>query len=394
MRETSKPDQKSIPSVQSVVRHLEGEIASGSLAPGESLPPERALAELLGVGRSAVRSAISELSARGLILVRDRCRPTVVQTKERPNRTNADHIAAWIWPRSTHYHSSQVLKGIQMMMGDSGLRLVVGSSTGNSWNDIAASEAAFLRGLLTEKDCAGAIIWYIGGTDNMDLLREVCDSGFPLVFVDRIPSAITNCDFVGTDNVGSAFHAVTHLLELGHRRIACVTNLDHASSVSERIEGWREAHQRAGVPLDESLLINPGEGADSQSEDYSIHDQVRRMLSLDQPATAAFCINDNLAVSAMESLTKLGLRIPDDFSLVGFDGLMSWMPNGGGLSSPIQNFERMGQTAYRLLRSRMAQPRHPARHVLLDAPLCLNGSTHKLTARPEPAPSGLYSSSQ
>jgi LacI family transcriptional regulator len=241
---------------------------------------------------------------------------------------------------------------------------------------------------MEDQGCAGAIIWYIGGSDNLDLLAEVSESGFPLVFVDRIPDSIPAADFVGSDNIGAACEAVTHLLDLGHRRIACLTNLDHASSVIERIEGWREAHARAGVPLDERLLINPHESPVEAPDDFWIEDQVKRMLRLPDPATAAFCINDTLAVNAMEFIAKQGIRIPEDFSVVGFDGLLSWMPNGGGLTSSVQNFERIGQTAFRLLKSRMARPTLPARHVLVDAPLRQYGSTAKLTPRPDTAPSG------
>ncbi len=381
----AKQSQTISPLVQSVISHLEEKIDAGRLTPGSSLPSERELAQGLKVSRAIVRSAIQELGQRGHLIIKENCRPVVAHRKGAVSRAKADHIAAWIWPRSSHFAASQILKGIQSSMGQSSLRIVVGHAGGVSWQDIVASEAEFLQNLIDDEQCAGAIVWYIGGEANEATLAKVIKSGVPLVFVDRLPEPALYCDYTGTDNPGASFSAVNHLIELGHRRIACMTNLDQASSVKERITGWRQAHDHARLPLDEALIISPDDGSQDAPEECYVAEQVEKMLSLPDPPTAVFCINDSLAINVMESLASHGKRVPEDISVVGFDGLMSWMPNGGGLTSAFQDFERFGQTAVRLLKDRIANPTLPSRHVLLDAPLRLNGSTAQAARRPDPA---------
>lgn len=386
--EWATPSQTISPLVQSVISHLEDQIDAGSLAPGNSLPSERVLAQNFKVSRAVVRSAIQDLGQRGLLIIKENCRPVVALRRGHANRAKADHIAAWLWPRTSHFGASQILKGIQSSMGQSSLRIVVGHAGGVNWQDIVASEAEFLEKLVDDEQCAGAIIWYLGGETNQAVLSKVISSGVPLVFVDRLPSPALYCDYSGTDNLGAACSAVNHLIELGHRRIACMTNMDHASSVAERMKGWRQAHLLARLPLDEDLVISPVDGSEDAPEECYVAEQVEKMLSLPDPPTAVFCINDSLAINVMEALSASGKGVPDDVSVVGFDGLMSWMPNGGGLTSALQDFERFGQTAVRLLLDRIAHPSLPGRHVLLDAPLRLNGSTAPAVRRPDLALSG------
>lgn len=376
------------PLVQSVVRHLETEIAEGNLGLGEPVPTERSLAKELGVSRGVVRSAIQTLGAKGVLSRMDGCRPVVLKDGSGQATTKKDHISVWLWPRSNHFFASQILRGIQTSMGSSDLKIVVGHARGTSWRETVQSEADLLQNLIDDDRCAGAIVWYVGGTENLSLLHEVVDFGVPLVFVDRLPSDDLFGDYVGTDNFGAASAAVSHLIELGHQRIACITNLDHASSVRERIDGWRDALCRAGLPFGDDLIFTPDDSASDLSEETYVGQQFDRLFGQTDRATAAFCINDTLAVVMMDLLHTSGRTAPDDLSIMGFDGLMSTMPSSGGLSSAVQNFERIGQTAVRLLLERIANPRRPSRHVLLDAPLHLNGSTSQLNPRSVQAPNG------
>lgn len=366
------------PLVQSVMSHLEEEIARGNLLLGEAVPSERSLAKALNVSRGVVRLAIQSLGEKGVLSRMNACRPVVLKGTPNLDRSGGDHISIWLWPRSSHFFASQILRGIQTSMGSSGLKIVVGHARGSSWREIVESEAALLQSLLDDESCAGAIVWYVGGTENMALLQKVGESGVPVVFVDRLPEEAGFGDYVGTDNFGAASAAVNHLIELGHQRIACITNLDHASSVKERIAGWRDALSRAGLPCGDELIFTPDDSASELSEESYVRLQFDSLFSQPERATAAFCINDTLAVVMMDLLHTSGRQAPEDLSIMGFDGLMAAMPSSGGLSSAVQNFERIGQTAVRLLMDRIANPRRPSRHVLLDAPLQLNGSTSQL----------------
>lgn len=381
-------DQMNTPLVQSVISHLEKEIAEGNLVQGEPVPTERSLVKELGVSRGVVRLAIQILGEKGVLSRMDGCRPVVQKGGAKADNTPKDHISVWLWPRSNHFFASQILRGIQTSMGSSNLKIVVGHARGSSWREVVESEAALLQNLIDDDRCAGAIVWYVGGTENLSLLRKVGASGVPIVFVDRLPDNVLFGDYVGTDNFGAASAAVNHLIELGHQRIACITNLDHASSVRERIEGWRDALSRAGLPCGDDLIFTPDDSASELSEESYVGQQFERLFRQPERPTAAFCINDTLAVVMMDLLHTSGRTAPDDLSIMGFDGLMTTMPSSGGLSSAVQNFERLGQTAVRLLMDRIANPHRPSRHILLDAPLHLNGSTSQLFQRSVKAPYG------
>jgi LacI family transcriptional regulator len=111
--------------------------------------------------------------------------------------------------------------------------------------------------------------------------------------------------------------AARHLIELGHRRIAHVTELlPEPRQRPERLDGYCRALAEAGLPFDPSLMVTTENSMAGGAEG------IERLLSLDGPRpTAAFMYNDLMAVGALHALRKRGLAVPDDFAIVGFDGV-------------------------------------------------------------------------
>jgi DNA-binding LacI/PurR family transcriptional regulator len=161
----------------------------------------------------------------------------------------------------------------------------------------------------------------------------------------------------------------------GHHDIVCLCNLDDASTVLERVAGYRDAFAECGFAVREDRIVrnelDPGESERDGME--------RLLLRLDQTEpkpTAFFCINDQLALLAHDVLESWGRVIPRDVSLIGFDGMLRWLPGGGNITTMVQDFERVGEQAARLLLERIdaGEPPRAYRHILLDAPLSLHGS--------------------
>lgn len=122
---------------------------------------------------------------------------------------------------------------------------------------------------------------------------------------------------VTVDNAGGARSAVEHLISLGHRRIACIGALPAeggpASAQQQRLLGYTKALARAGVGVDDRLVIDA---------DYSIAGgavAAQRLLNLDERPTAAFMLSDEMAVGAISALEAVGIAVPGDVSVVGFD---------------------------------------------------------------------------
>jgi LacI family transcriptional regulator len=365
-----RPKGTATPLTAAVRDRIVHAIDTGRFPSGSPLPSERELAEQLLASRTVIRAAISELTRIGRLASRPRCRPMVVEPgKVQPE---ASTIAIRLWPSTSDYIAAQILKGIQKAASN-GMRLIVANVSGDDWESQVAAEAAFLESLATDTTVSGAILWYIGGEANRHALSQVRASKLPVVLIDREAPEACPTDFVGTDNVRSAQSAVNHLIGLGHRRIGFITNHDNASSVRQRESGYRRALAEAGIPFDSNLMFR-----DRMDEPEGVEEALDRLLSMPEPPTAIFCINDHIALQTFECLSTRGISVPESMSLIGFDGLLRWIPGGGYLTSMHQDFERMGEISVELLRKSAQYFGSIVQHVLLDAPLKEQGSTQLL----------------
>lgn len=365
---------------QTVATALAHEIRTGQLAVGDRLPPERDIAERFEVSRLVVRDAITILERDHLVETKPRCRPVVVQpeVQKRRQRVRGGKIGVWLWPYTNDYAVSLLFRGVQFATQESEYRLMSGSAAHGTWDTIIRSEAAFLSNLAQDPECVGAVIWYLGGEANLPHLHRLRERGLPIVFIDRKPPAGFPADHVGTDNLGAASQVVAALTRMGHHRIACITNSDWVSTVQERVAGYRRALTQAGIPVSEELIVR-WTVADGETENEAMARTLRDLLDREEPPTAIFTINDTLALATIEALREMGLSVPEDVSVAGFDGLLRWVPGGGHITSAVQDFSRIGELAAELLLERIQDNDLTTfRHVLLDAPTSLRNSTRAL----------------
>jgi LacI family transcriptional regulator len=166
---------------------------------------------------------------------------------------------------------------------------------------------------------------------------------------------------VDVENCDSAAEAVDHLLAGGRTRVATITGPLDRKDASDRLDGYRAAHRRRGLAVDESLVV---------SGDFSRHSgrlATRELLALAAPPEAIFAANDEMALGAMRELEHRGLKVPDDIAIAGFDGTAGIDDTSCAtppahddvpvLTSVHQPFPEMGRTAVRsLLRLLEGQP--------------------------------------
>jgi LacI family transcriptional regulator, galactose operon repressor len=136
----------------------------------------------------------------------------------------------------------------------------------------------------------------------------------PLILLDRAVRGL-GVDSVTVDNRGGARMAVEHLIEHGHRRIGMVSDEPTISSSAERIDGYRDALGMAGIDVDAHLMSF---GGATRDDGYRA---TRRLLEAPERPTALFTANNFMTLGAMLALADLGMRVPADISLVGFDDL-------------------------------------------------------------------------
>jgi LacI family transcriptional regulator len=178
----------------------------------------------------------------------------------------------------------------------------------------------------------------------------------PFVLVDRLVNS-ARYDQVGCESENASEMLVSHLIKLGHRRIALIRGLAGLPTTNEREAGYRNAHERSGIQVDERLV------ADGQSTVRGGRMAMERLL-IGRP-TAVFCANNNMTMGALGTLRRLHVRIPDDIALVAFDDLEWSDIIEPGITSLAQPFHAMGNQALQLLLDRIKNPDSPAQTVRL-----------------------------
>jgi LacI family transcriptional regulator len=251
----------------------------------------------------------------------------------------------------------ETLRGLASAARSEGLRVMVEAL---SPSDPESSYVSLVRG-----QHADGLVLSGPRTDDPAFLELVRD-GFPVVLQGSLPDVAVSS--VDVDNVAGGRLAVEHLLGLGHRRIAMITNAPVAYTAAvQRAEGYREALAGAGVPYD-SGLVDEG--------DFDAPSGHRAMLAILRRRTvdAVFIASDVVALGAIGALRERGRRIPEDVSVVGFDDI----PLAAFFDPPLTTVRlpafELGQAAGAALIRRIADPSVVDR-TLLPIELVVRAST-------------------
>ncbi|WP_274653924.1 LacI family DNA-binding transcriptional regulator [Paenibacillus humicola] len=199
-----------------------------------------------------------------------------------------------------------------------------------------------------------------------DYINAVIDTGIPAVMIDHHDPAIT-ADCILTNNRFSAFEAVKHLAELGHREVGFIGNIDFSPSYYERLEGFRMASRTYGLQTKDEWLVT-----DAREDSGFVLD---RLTGLEQRPTAWFCVNDGLGFMVNSALQQLDLKVPDDVSVVSFDnGYLSRLSTPQITTVDI-DLRLYGVYAVERLFSRIARPDQLCTETLLPTTLLVRGSS-------------------
>jgi DNA-binding LacI/PurR family transcriptional regulator/DNA-binding transcriptional regulator YhcF (GntR family) len=375
-----------VPAAERLAATLFERIEQGQYAPGEWLPTERELAAEFRADRSTIRTALSSLAERRLIVREPGCRPRVTArpdsglgSPENRDPRVALQTLAVLSPQTPHYPASPAIqRGALNVLTqrEAPYRLVVFDNSADTRSETVRRERQALEAIGNE-GISGVVLWHQGNKETLPDVRRIQDAGIPVVLVDRRDPSL-ECDFVGIDNVDAAREAVIHLLDMGHRRIGHLTMDDSTSTVREREQGYLEALQARGVRPQPELTCRMSHHLHLQPP---VTAAAEHFLSLVEPPTAVFVMNDLLAHALMFELQARGCSVPDQISVMGFDDMDRHSPRPSPLSTVHQPFEQMGQKAIELLLSRLAAApgEHTAyRHVLLPTKLVIRASTKRL----------------
>ena len=204
--------------------------------------------------------------------------------------------------------------------------------------------------------------------------RRLQEAALPLVLIDPINSVDGPVPSVGATNWRGGVTAVQHLVELGHRRIAMLRGYECLVD-DARYHGYAAAITEAGIALDPSLV---------ERADFRFQPAVsaaERILRLPERPTGMFAANDLEALGVLEAARRLGLAVPRDLSVVGFDDSLLAATSSPQLTTVRQPFAEMGQVAHRLLTDQMEGREPNTLRVELATTLIVRESTAAPPAR-------------
>jgi LacI family transcriptional regulator len=212
-----------------------------------------------------------------------------------------------------------------------------------------------------------------GRNDVDERILELIDNGTPVIFYDNGWPGLP-VDRVVVENRAASFRAVTHLLDIGHSRIAVLTGNIGDWTGGERFEGYRQAMLSRGIEIDPDLVL------DTHWNETEAYSGMLRLLSLPEPPTALYCCNYNMAVGALRLLREHGLRVPDDISLVSFDDVPLFQLHEAGITAVAQPVAKIAETITSIMTSRFTERglHHEPHTITLGCDIILRGSTRRL----------------
>lgn len=199
-------------------------------------------------------------------------------------------------------------------------------------------------------------------------IEAIENAGLPLVMICRTIPGVHVDGVVSDDELGMR-RATAHLIEQGHRRIAMIGGYPTVSTFAGRARGYRSVLEENGIPFDPDLYCT---GIPVRRFG---REMIEKLLALDDPPTAAVCVNDMIAGGVITGLHKRGLTVGRDFGVVGYDDTDDSAHLTPSLSSVTNNQEGIGAIASRLLLERIANPDRPPEEVVLDPVLEIRESS-------------------
>jgi LacI family transcriptional regulator len=220
--------------------------------------------------------------------------------------------------------------------------------------------------LLAEKEVSGII--YAGNYSSNRALSTLISKGSPVVVIDEALATAPPVDSVLVDDYAGAYQAVAYLTNLGHQRIALVTGPSELNSVQERTRGYRDALAKAGIDADAQVLLR---GAFNTEFGETA---VSHLLAAEHPPTAVFAASDTIALGIVTAARSLGVRVPEDLSVVGFDDIPDAAVVSPSLTTVRTSVDRMASAAVELLVNRIDDPSRPVTNTVIGVALVVRES--------------------
>ncbi|MEY8735673.1 LacI family DNA-binding transcriptional regulator [Peribacillus frigoritolerans] len=256
---------------------------------------------------------------------------------------------------------SEFLIGVHDALDEVGYTVLLGTTF-----DSVAKQDHLLSTMMEHR--VGGLILCPVSESSQDTIERLNEIDTPMVLAVRELPGV-NSDYVGIDYPEGARIAVDHLLGKGHKRIALLGGIKESSTWIERMEGYREALSRAGLEVDESLVVDSAPTREGGLE------AVLKVLENPNPPTAIFCFSDLIAFGVMQGLMMKGITPGKDIDIVGFDNVPVAEIYHPPLTTISSFPRRIGKEAANLLYQQMEKIDREQQRIILNPELIIRESS-------------------
>lgn len=360
---------KSTPKYLQLKEILQHYFRTEHYATDQKIPSESELMTRFSVSRNTVRQALAELVHEGFIYKK------VGSGSFFSGKTVSDHqdrsyLIGVITPMISYYIYPKIIEGIDDIASKKRYNIVLGNSKGVPEREIACLEQ------ILDKGVDGLLLEPAGGIHDIHESRTyafIKQLRLPVVFLDWVIND-PECSYVSLDDLEGGFRATKHLIEAGHRKIACIYPDDHVPGL-QRYHGYRKALETHGIPY--APAYDKPASILFWNDPESIPQIVKDLTALppDERPTAMFFFNDAAALRGYTVIREAGIRIPEDMSVIGFDdsemGALADVP----LTSVIHPKYQIGKLAAEILLEQVEQVGAPVpQQMIINPTIALRNS--------------------
>jgi len=346
------------------------QIEQGVFKENDKIPTEEDLSRLTGLARATIRQAVQNLVNMGYLRRQKRLGTFVLRTRL---ETEKSTIIGILMPDIQSGYAPILARGAEDEASRSGYSLILCNT------DDLYVKADFHADRLIGHHIRGVIFipTAVGDDKNTQIVSKFERQNIPVVLADRIINNL-DCDYVTTDNFDGAYQLVSYLIEMGHRQIAVALS-DRFNTEMERLAGYKKALLDHNIPLDPALIkIHPGPYAEKSYVQIA-----RSLLKQKTKIDAIFAGHDRIAYVIYSVAEEMGIKIPDDISLVGYDDLRPTCTHTISLTTVHQPIYEIGQESMKLVMARIKNLRKETEKVVLKSTLIERESVADLSLKLE-----------
>ena len=355
-------NKSKIPKYFQLQTWLQDRIEQGYYSTNEKIPTENELVKLSGLSRATVRQALRNLENDGYIIRKKRVGSFV----QRLEKSSSDiQTVGLLVPDIRSGYAPILARGAEDEAIKNDISLVLCNT------DDTPSQASYHIDRLIKLSVSGVIYIPVAASDkkNLQIINELKKKNIPVVLADR-GIQDSNLDFVTTNNFEGSRQVTQHLINRGHKKIAFLSNKLY-STEKLRYSGFMSKMIDAGINQDPSITILD-KGAFNVNNYLSHANQI---LKNRKKFTAVYAGHDRIALLFYAAAKNLGLSVPDDFSLVGYDNMPLTTVSLTTMHQPIYE---MGQESIKLIVSRMKGKKTNVKNIILNSSLVERSSVRDI----------------